>query len=38
MKATAEVKYDTEQLMKLEKLYKVGSECELNSWSDSSVG
>ena len=21
----------------LEKLYKVGSECELNSWSDSSV-
>ena len=24
--------------MKLEYLYKVGSECELNSWPESSVG
>ena len=38
MKAIAEMKYDTEQTMKLEKLYKVGSECELGSWPDSSVG
>ena len=25
---------DTEQTMKLEQLYEVGSECELNSWPD----
>ena len=37
MKAIAEMKSDTEQTMKLEYLYKVGSECELNAWSDSSV-
>ena len=36
-KAIAEMKLDTEQMMKLEWLYKVGSECELNSWPDSSV-
>ena len=29
---------DTEQTMKLEYLYKVGSECDLNPWPDSSVG
>ena len=28
---------DTEQTMKLEWLYKVGSEWELNSWPDSSL-
>ena len=28
---------DTEQTMKLEWLYNVGSECELNSWPDSSL-
>ena len=33
----AKMKSDTEQTMKLEKLYKVDSECELNSWPDSSV-
>ena len=27
------MKSDTEQTMRLEQLYKVGSECELNSWS-----
>ena len=32
-----EMKLDTEQTMKLEYLYKVGSECNLNSWPDSSV-
>ena len=37
-KAIAEMKCDTEQTMKLDKLYKVGSECELNSWPDSSLG
>ena len=37
MKAIAEMKSDTEQTMKLEWLYKVGSECKLNSWLDSSV-
>ena len=31
-KAIAEMKSDTEQMMKLEQLYKGGSECELNSW------
>ena len=36
--AAAEIKFDSEQTMKLEKLYKDGSECELNSWPDSSVG
>ena len=30
-KAIAEMKCDVEQTMKLEYLYKVGSECELNS-------
>ena len=30
--------YDTEQTKKLEQLYKVGSECKLNSWTDDSVG
>ena len=38
MKAIAEMKPDTEQTMKLEQLYKIGYECELNSWPDSSVG
>ena len=38
MNATAEIKPDTEQMMDLEWLYKVGSECELDSWPDSSVG
>ena len=38
MKAIAKMKLDTEQTMKLEWLYKVDSECELNSWPDSSVG
>ena len=38
MKAIAEMKLDIEQTMTLEELYKVGSECELNSWPDSSVG
>ena len=39
-KAIAEMKCecDTEQTMKLEQLCKVGSEYELNSWPDSSVG
>ena len=32
MKAIAEMKLDTEETMKLEQLYKVHSECELNSW------
>ena len=32
------MKLDTEQTMKLEYLYKVGSEWELNSWPDSQVG
>ena len=34
---TAKMKCDTEQTMKLEWLYKVGSGCELNSWPDSSI-
>ena len=38
MKAIAEMKLDTVQTMKFELLYKVGSEYELNSWADSSVG
>ena len=38
MKAMAEMKLDTKQTMKLELLYKVGSECDLNSWPDSYVG
>ena len=33
----AKMKCNTEQTMKLE-LYKVGSECGLNSWPDSLVG
>ena len=37
-KAMAEMKCDTEQTMGLERLCKVGSEWELNSWPDSSVG
>ena len=32
------MKLDTEQMMKLEQLYKVGSEYDLNSWPNSSVG
>ena len=32
MKATAEMKPDTEQTMKLEQVSKNDSECELNSW------
>ena len=38
MKAIAEMKLDTEETMKLEQLYKVGSEYELNLWPDSSIG
>ena len=38
MKTIAEIKLDTKQTMKLEWLYKVGSECEVNSWPDSSIG
>ena len=38
MKAIAEMKPDAEQTMKLEYLYNAGSECELSSWPDSSVG
>ena len=30
MKAIAEMKSDSEQIMKLEWLYQVGSECQLN--------
>ena len=30
-KAITEMEYDTEQKMKLDVVYKVGSECELNS-------
>ena len=37
-KKIAETKCSTEQTMKLEKLYKVCSECDLNSWPDSPVG
>ena len=33
MKAIAEMKSDSEQIMKLEWLYQVGSECQLN-WYD----
>ena len=36
-KAIAEMESDTEQTMKLELLYKVESEFDLNSWPDSSV-
>ena len=32
------MKCDTEQLMKLKWPYKVGSEWELKSWPESSVG
>ena len=32
------MKSNTEQTMKFEWLYNVGSESELNSWHDSSVG
>ena len=38
MKVMTEMKLDTERTMKSEWLYKVGSEFELNSWPDSSVG
>ena len=34
----AEMEPDTEQTLELEWLYKVGSECELNSWPNNSVG
>ena len=37
MKAMAKVKLDTEQRIKLQWLYKVGPESELNSWPDSST-
>ena len=37
-KAIAEMKCDYEQKMKFEELYKVGSEFELNSWPNISVG
>ena len=33
----AEMKCDTEQIIKYKWQYKVGSECELNLWSDRSV-
>ena len=33
MDTIAEMNSDTEQKMKLEQLYKVGSEWDLNSWS-----
>ena len=36
--AISEMKSNTEQKIKLEQLHKVGSECKLNSWQDSSVG
>ena len=36
MKAIAKMKLDTEQTMKLEELYVVGSDGELNSWLDRS--
>ena len=32
MKAIAEMKPDTEQMMRLEQLCKAGFECEFNSW------
>ena len=38
MKAIANMKLDTEETIKLEWVHKVDSECELNSWPDSSVG
>ena len=38
IKVIVEMKLDTKQMTKLEYLYKFGSECELNAWSDSSVG
>ena len=38
MKVEAEIKFDTEQTIKLDWLYKNGSECELNPWLESSVG
>ena len=34
MKAIAERKFDTEQTMELEQLFKFGSECKLNSWPE----
>ena len=37
-KAIAETNPDAEQPIKLEWLYKVYSDCKLNSWPDSSVG
>ena len=37
-KALTEMKRETEQTMKLEWPYKIGSECELNSCPDSLVG
>ena len=38
MKAIAKMKLDIEETMKLEKLYKVGSECKLNWWFHGTVG
>ena len=37
-KAIAEMKCETGHTMKLEYLHKFGSDCELNSWPDSSIG
>ena len=37
MKAIAKVRLDTEQTIKLEKLYEVGSDWKLNSWLHSTV-
>ena len=38
LKASAEMELGTEQKMKFEWLYIVGSECKLDLWPDSSVG
>ena len=38
METLTEMKSDTEQNMKLEQLYRVGSVWELSSWPDSLVG
>ena len=37
MKAIVKVKLETEQMAKIQYLYKVGSDSEMNSWRDSSV-
>ena len=38
LRPTSEMKCDTEHMVKLEWLYKVGHEYKLNTWPDSSVG